>query len=187
MVMCHGYADTPETMTPFALKLAANFPDIGFLLVRGTLPIYGAGFSWFSLQQPDRIMAPSLLKVAQDLELHIRDIAARAHISDQQIYWLGFSQGAAVVLAVALQSEFSYRGSFVLSGDIFPSFITHSKTPFYLLQGLADTVMPPVRMQHLERQLREKRNKVMSAYLEGVGHEHRAPAVEQLKKWLHEV
>lgn len=184
MIVFHGYGDTPETISPFVLKMFSHLPETKFVLLRAPVMMHGQGFSWFHLDRPTMRMRQEIIQLAHKLEQFIEVICAQEKLTVQDVSLLGFSQGAAVSLAVALQASVTFKACFVLAGDIFPDLIRPVQTPFFLLHGEEDQIVPFQRLVRLQTALLESGNAVTAASLEGVGHEHRSPSAQQVTLWL---
>lgn len=114
--------------------------------IRG--PIFqppGYAFSFQQLGQPDR---STFDETVQKINTFFTYAEENYPIDPQQIYLMGFSQGAIMSMAIGIQSIDKIKGIIALSGYI-PSFIKEeykeqalSKMNIFVSHGFGDEVLP---------------------------------------------
>jgi phospholipase/carboxylesterase len=136
LVLLHGIGADENDLLPLAGAL-----DPRFLVASVRAPYEAApmGHAWYAI---DWRTSPPTSDLAQAEESRLAlsallpDLAARHGTDPQRTFLLGFSQGAAMALAVALTRPDLVRGAVLHSGRVLP--------------GLADRVAPQGALARLE-------------------------------------
>ncbi|KAF8640542.1 hypothetical protein AX17_000204 [Amanita inopinata Kibby_2008] len=204
-VLClHGLGQSPELWQPMLTRtLASRFPGVRWILPQA--PHHPVTFnqgqprpSWFNIEElPPRSDESDVPTLDESVRI-IRDLINAeqcAGVAPQQIFLMGFSQGAALALTVAFTSQLDLGGIIVLSGWV-PHFIRpmfqHRNLPIMWCHGDAD---PEIPMEYAEEAMRflTETSKVGSEMLDykqygGLDHsidEREVADVEELlHKWI---
>lgn len=191
-LLLHGVGGTPQSMTPLAQALAAEYPDALLVSVAAPLPFDGGGpgRQWFAVagitedNRPARVAAALPGFVAT-----VRELQARHAMPWQRTALVGFSQGAIMALE-AVQAEPRLAGRVLaFSGrHATPPMHAPADTCVHLLHGLDDGVVPPGPAIDAAERLVALGGDVTADVLPGIGHEPHprlvAKAIEQLRGFL---
>lgn len=149
LVLSHGLG-SDETdlfgLTPYL--------DPRFLIVSVRAPYeYGPGYAWFDLQiRPDQILADMVQAAhsVKQLQTFIQEAISTYGANPQQVYLMGFSQGAIMSLCLTLTDPDQVAGVVAMSGRMpdeqdFPlpqATESLQDLPVLVVHGLYDTVLP---------------------------------------------
>ena len=150
IVMLHGRGSTAENIVSLARKL--HLGDMAVLAPRA------ARHSWYpySFLQPVEENQPDLnsaLEVVDDLIREIKDHG----ISENKIWFLGFSQGACLALEYAATHAREYGGVIAFTGGLIGDVVDGDRysgdfrrTPILITTGDPDTHVPLSRVNETE-------------------------------------
>jgi len=152
MLMIHGWTGDENSMWVFARKFPEN---MWIAAPRGPHPAEGGGYSWRTLPSGTRGL-PTLsdLKPAADNLIRLVDnISASVGMDASQFDVAGFSQGGAMVNAMALLYPKRIRKAAVLAGfmpggteDLIARQVLEGK-PYFVAHGAQDQLIPIERAQ----------------------------------------
>jgi phospholipase/carboxylesterase len=149
LVLLHGYGSNEADLFSFADML-----DERFLVLSPRAPqtLGQGGYAWFDVSfTPDGALARSpeqMLASRNQLSAFIREAVTTYAADPEQIYLLGFSQGAMMSALVALTEPSLIAGAVMMSGRI-PDEIQHMAVPsdqlatlrLFVGHGTADNVI----------------------------------------------
>ena len=187
LIMLHGRGADERDL----LALAANF-DRRLLTISVRAPyVLGPGYHWYDLRQIAEPEPRSFSRSVQILLRFIDEVPNAYGVDRDQIYLLGFSQGATMAGAVGLTEPDRIAGAIMLSGylplssgfEIERSALAGRS--FFIGHGTMDEIIPVAL------------GRVGNDYLNGVeadltyneyamGHQIVWPEVEQIGAWLTE-
>ena len=150
LILLHGYGSNEADLFSFADLL-----DERFLVIspRAPRPSMSAGYAWFDVSfTPDGALSRSseqMLASRNQLSAFIREAVTAYAADPQQIYLLGFSQGAMMSAMMALTEPKLIAGAAMMSGRI-PDELRQMVVPsdqlaalrVFVGHGTADAVIP---------------------------------------------
>lgn len=187
LIMLHGRGADEQDL----LSLAANF-DRRLLTISARAPyVLGPGYHWYELCQIAEPEPVSFSRSVQILLRFIDEVPEAYGVDRDQVYLLGFSQGATVAGAVGLTEPDRIAGAIMLSGylpldsgfEIDRSAL--AGRAFFIGHGTMDPIIPV------------SLGRIANEYLTGVeadltyneyvmGHQIAWPEIEQIGAWLTE-
>ena len=132
LVLLHGYGADENDLLPLAHEID---PALRAVSLQGPQSLGGSARAWFNLQQTPRGFAYDKAEVEAALALAAEAVEEIGRTAGERPLLLGFSQGAAMALAVALTRPGLVRGVFSFSG-LPPSLDEDKLGPFGELRGL---------------------------------------------------
>lgn len=151
MILVHGRGSSAESMLSLTTYLDA--PDMAFVAPQATDNM------WYphSFLQPMDRNEPYLSSALLVLDMLKARIQADYNVKTTQLYWLGFSQGACLLLESLARNPAAYGGIFGLSGGLIgpdgtPRAYegTFAETPVVLGISDPDTHVPKARVLETE-------------------------------------
>jgi phospholipase/carboxylesterase len=112
-LILHGLGDSHAGWMPVVPML--GLPGLGCILPDAPRS-YGDGFSWFDIHADLSIDQQQVRDSRKALEELIVHLLERFKIRSEQLFLLGFSQGALMVMDAALRSPRAYAGVVGISG-----------------------------------------------------------------------
>jgi phospholipase/carboxylesterase len=175
LVLLHGLGADEEDLLALADRLD---PRLAVVSVRAPHEAQPMGYAWYAI---DWRTSPPTSDLAQAeasraaLAAFLPEVAAAQGADPERIFLLGFSQGAAMALAVTLTRPELVRGAVLHSGRVLPGLAERSAAPEALaslavlvLHGTEDDVIPVER----GREIRDLLSPVLGERL--TYREHRA-------------
>ncbi|KAG9290371.1 hypothetical protein G9A89_007102 [Geosiphon pyriformis] len=202
----HGLGDSGSGWAPVTADIAKANPHIKFILpnapyrsitVNGGMSMPG----WYDIKALSDTTAmlslredeEGLLTSAASVNRLIRD-EIDAGISSNRIVIGGFSQGAALALAIGLTSEYPFAGIFGLSGyipcrnKILKMGTEANKTiPIFLAHGDCDQVVPYKLGQYSSKLLKDNGYSVSFKTYQGMSHSSGIEEIKDLEDFLRQV
>jgi phospholipase/carboxylesterase len=151
----HGFGDNATNFSELAREIGHKFTTYVCLNGLNAAP-FPAGRQWFSLHQnyyPELVAAKNLIRTCTEKILSAGGVSSNKSMHSN-ISLLGFSQGSALSLAAALESEFGFESVFALAGflpfrhQLKISNRAKQHTRFYVSHGTQDNVV--YTMHHFE-------------------------------------
>lgn len=118
LLMLHGIGSDERDL--FALSSAVD-PRFHVLSLRGPHPLGQGGYSWFETQfavDRPKIRAESAESTRQRLIQFIQQAAQHYRTDPEQVYLMGFSQGAILALLMVLTRPDVLAGAIAMSGKL---------------------------------------------------------------------
>lgn len=183
-VYLHGYGSRAEDLYPIAAALAATFPDAESLLPDGFASTNkGAGRQWWSVEgMADENRAQRIRAASVDFKRWIDAELASRSLSNQDVTLFGFSQDAALAVAVgsrrSLQAVISFCGR--------PPEVTQASvsTSFLLVHGARDQFISASDATRFQAALRARGAEVELRLLPELGHGINRDAVEIAREFV---
>jgi len=184
LVMLHGYGDSAQGLLDLAPVFAEKIPGLAVFSLdapeqneQPEMAAFG-GRQWFSLAdyfargfKPGDFSGAiaTLFPYIKNKILHAAKLAA---VPAEQVFVLGFSQGAMVALSYALTSGEKTAGVIACAGigDFSASAIV-VKPPVFSIHGTADEVVPFVAQEELQRTLAVASVPAEFLAIPGAGHD----------------
>jgi phospholipase/carboxylesterase len=108
VIVLHGYGANEYDLLP----IAESIPDIKIISLRAPIELPWGGYAWYDLEQtPQGLRGDEVSRKANEvlLRISLTDILQKEQADLNNIFILGFSQGAAMSYAL-LTSDFSTDG-----------------------------------------------------------------------------
>lgn len=180
VVMLHGLSGDERAM--WVLE-AALPPSALVVAPRAPFPYSAGGFSWVPESRIGQTSLEDYLPAAVAVEALISQLELEFAIQRQEIYLMGFSQGAAVAIAAGM---FSFRpaGVIILAGFVPPGDLTGLQDlPIYWGHGNQDQVIPLSRALEGAERLRDA-GAALTFCASDVGHRLGLDCARSLKTWF---
>lgn len=186
VVMVHGRAGTEDVMWVFARVLPPNS------LIVAPRAIYpdDDGFSWMPYLPEHFPTFAELAEGTERLAFMIQSLPAVYGADPDQIYLMGFSQGAALCLSLAMRKRGLVQGVACLMGFV-PAQTSLANLselldmPLFIAVGKQDETVPYLASVKGANQLRWV-GADLSYYEYDVGHKMPAQALRDLRQWFND-
>ena len=186
LILLHGYGSNEEDLLGLMPYLDPRLTGIG---IRAPIPLDWGGYAWFPIEMTD---AGLHLDFSQALALCRRlgdkiDQVQCQHRADQ-VFVLGFSQGASIALTVALGRPHLAAGVVGMSGVCVEEMLPADRTqiqglPVLLTHGRQDPVIP-IHQGRSGRDLLRALPVELSYREYDMGHEVGADCLDEVDQWL---
>ena len=188
VIMLHGRAAKAETIFSVESLLDAEFHVIS---IRATYPSSLGDYEWFlpyDYDHPLESFSEDHFKKSENLLTGmIKELIKEKKISEEQLFLLGFSQGAAMSFILSLRGDINPKGVIAMSG-FFPrplmkwnSFNTSPK--FLITHGTQDETLPTSESIFAHEFLTSKG--ISSEYYEYKGRHKMTPVVlDHVNNWI---
>ena len=143
IITVHGWMGDVESMEP--ITKAIRIPSTRWILLQAPYPLEQKGFSWFSGSKK------SGWKFQKSFNILDKIIGREQEkgISAENIFLLGFSQGATLAMIYTASRKFSLGGIISIAGFIrnagkfrIKATKANHKTPILLIHGTKDQIIP---------------------------------------------
>lgn len=170
LVMIHGRGGSAEDM----LQLAAHLPVAGFSLIAPQ----AENNTWYpySFLAPEQQNQPSLDQSLETLQKVKQDLKSNG-IADENIYWLGFSQGACLTLEYVTRNAARYGGVVAFTGGLIGPSVQRNRyagdfknTPVLIASSDPDPHVPVSRVEESSDIIRNLGADLLVKIYPGMGH-----------------
>jgi phospholipase/carboxylesterase len=191
ILLLHGVGDSARGMTGLGQAYAQVFPNALIVALNGPdpfmpgSPVQFAGHQWFSVDAVTEENRPARVAAAR-----VRACQSRSGVDAAGTALVGFSQGAIMALAAAMQPEPVAARTIAIAGRFaaLPETPPHENCTIHLLHGKTDAVMPYRHAIEGALRLRTLGADFTADVLPFIGHELHpdlvALAVEKLEKHI---
>ena len=194
LVIFHGYGADEFDLLPIASQLD---PDLLIVSIQAPIKLNWGGYAWYELTQtPNGLCGDDQSRKRSEelLMAELPSIIAKEGGNPNQVYLMGFSQGAAMCYSVIgrydlSELELTVRAVIIMSGYI-PEDVKEplrkkdlSRIPFFLSHGTDDELIPPIAMQKAKAILEEAGAKTFAKEYE-TGHGLTEETVSDIRNWL---
>ena len=145
LVLLHGYGSNDADLFSFAEYIPASFHVVS---LQAPLTMGENSFAWFPIhftESKERWTSPEEVKKASDyINAFLIYYIAKHDFDNENLYLMGFSQGAMLSYAVGLATK-NVKGIAALSGYIDPRVVKRTNTSLssiYVSHGTEDMVVP---------------------------------------------
>lgn len=148
LILLHGYGSNEEDLFSFS----DEFPDHFLVMsLRGTLPTVMGGFSWYDIHFENQEKFTNTEQAKNSLKqiaAFVNGISVEYSFDTNDVWLCGFSQGAILSYALAIQHPNLFKHMMCLSGYPETSIIGEIDTTdrkelsFYVSHGTEDAVIP---------------------------------------------
>lgn len=186
MVLLHGYGSNEKDLFSFASELPK---ELHIISLRAPLNLDYNSHAWYSINfDADQNKFSDLKEAKSSLEkitIFLNDIIDQKNIDPSKVFVLGFSQGAILSYALALNTgkiPYAIALSGYLNEDLLKDPI-HTNTDFFISHGSVDQVIPVEWAQKAPVFLNKK--KIENSYKEyPVGHGVHPQNFYDFRNWL---
>ena len=145
LVLLHGYGSNDADLFSFAEYIPASFHVVS---LQAPMTMGENSFAWFPIhftESMERWTSPEEVKKASDyINTFLVFYIAKHDFDNENLYLMGFSQGAMLSYAVGLATK-NVKGIAALSGYIDPRVVKRTNTSLssiYVSHGTEDMVVP---------------------------------------------
>jgi phospholipase/carboxylesterase len=190
LILLHGVGGQEDDL----LELAAQFDErFTVFSVRAPFEQSPTSFAWYRISpflDEHNYFVDDAEESREKLVRFIHEVVSTNDFDPQQVYLLGFGQGATIALSVLLTDPGILRGAAFLSGEILPEVI-HMRVsreklrdfPVYLAYGIHDQIVP-VQIGRKTRDILRELDIDISYREYPIGH-HLAPmSLRDASHWL---
>jgi phospholipase/carboxylesterase len=148
LVLLHGYGSNEEDLFSLAAQLDGRLFAAS---LRAPIDMGYDAYSWGPISVTPSGASFDIAEIKKSLELvkrTIEDIVLVYDLDPKQVYVMGFSQGAALTLALTLSTPEMVAGAVVMSGRRLPEIIDEAaegdleELPIFVAHGINDDVLP---------------------------------------------
>lgn len=189
IVICmHGYGDNAENISHLAQAFQMN--HILFLFVQGPTPVQMnfSGFQWFDLFHDPHKKIEESASLILDLFKHLTD---DHKIASHKIYFMGFSQGAAMAIYCGLRTQQKIGGIIGLSGFLVHTAqlldqtnLLYKECPMLLMHGSDDQTIFPILFFEAHAILENMGFKNILTKIYPMGHTICPEEINEIKQFL---
>ncbi len=194
LVILHGYGANEEDLMP----VASYFPEsLKIISLQAPIELEFGGYSWYHLEQSAqglRSDIPSRLESERLVKNALPDILKKENADLNNIFLMGFSQGAAMCYSLLADNDFeskgiTIRGVIALSGyvprDVIESLSTKQldNLPVFISHGEFDEVVPPIALDEAEKIL-TKAGANVTANIYDITHGIDMDVIRDVQKWF---
>ena len=199
MIIIHGYGGNGYGMKWMTNSLKDQLPDMAFYYPTAPDKAPTGGYQWFVIPVLgeeikekalyDTMMADAMKNVSKLHEL-VEEIHENLHISYQNIYVSGFSQGGLMALLTTLTNPHQLPTAISFSGVpllITPDFTAKkikNKPDILLLQGNRDKVIPKDSLEMTTKTLLEFKIEPKIQVINGMSHQINQQALQSAIEFI---
>jgi phospholipase/carboxylesterase len=194
LIIMHGYGADEFDLLPIASHLD---PSLLTISIQAPIELDWGGYSWYHLEQTPEGLRGDHTTRKESEELLIKslpEIITNENGNPKNIYFMGFSQGAAMCYSLLGRHDLAQlgllvRGCIILSGYV-PDDVRDlllkkdlSKIPFFLSHGKYDELIDPRAMHNAQTILEHAQVKIFAKEYE-TGHGLTEETVSDLRDWI---
>ncbi|MCM2281010.1 MAG: serine esterase [Bdellovibrionaceae bacterium] len=186
MIVLHGLGDSLDSFADIRTEL--GLPEMNYLLLNAPKP-FEDGYSWYALEPRH---ASDVRRSRRLLTALVADLK-REGWAQEDIFWLGHSQGALMVCDQLMNHAGRFGGAVGISGYVwfFRGWKTRARnsaawlTPWLMTYGLRDRLIPPSEIREdLEKLWSAGAPVVARAFAKGHDFDFKNE-VPFVREWLH--
>ncbi|XOD66800.1 MAG: alpha/beta hydrolase [Flavobacteriales bacterium Tduv] len=188
-LIIHGYGADEKDLFSFAKDLPACFFVIS---LQAPHPLPFGGFAWYAIEFSEKGPSANITQAVEAREKitsFIDEATEHYHLSKNDVWLFGFSQGSILSYAIALYHPEKVKKVIALSGfphkDLLPGEVKTIATSldFFVSHGRKDTIIP-IELARKGPALLD-RNKIPFFYKEyDAGHRLNASNYEDMMQWI---
>ena len=191
LLMLHGFGSNEADLFSFADQLP---DDLLIISARAPYRLDYGGYAWYDIfidnqgiKMSDNVQA---LESMKQLSRYIDFLIDKYHIDPRNFNLLGFSQGAILSYALALNFPEKIKNVVALSGyinrDIMPlqeKYAAYQHLNFFVSHGIYDEVIPIEAARQIPPYLTQR--KIKHTYKEyNMGHEVNYQCLQDMSEWI---
>jgi phospholipase/carboxylesterase len=171
IVALHGLGDTPEQF----IGIFEGFPADARIVAPHSRTRYSTGWEWFPRTNAPTsdTTTPEFPNMADEIGTFV-DEMSKARPTIGKPILMGFSQGGAMTLAVAVRHSGSVAAAFPIGAwlppPLWPTTLPHDAPPIFAFHGIADERVPIAKARDVAARLSGLGFVVNLQEFEGVGH-----------------
>jgi phospholipase/carboxylesterase len=193
-IWLHGYGTTSADIMEIGMKFRAMLPCTAFVALNAPNPCdSGVGFQWFSLKDMNMFSMFKQIRISYGiLNKFIDEQLERFHLSGENLFIGGFSQGAMMTLYTGYRREveplclLSFSGMLPDTNQTLGKDIK-SKPETCLIHGTKDVVVPFVGLEKSEYIINNFGIPCSTRIIEGMEHEVNDEAIANAKEFLMDI
>lgn len=190
LLLLHGIGSNEADLFGLAPYLDARFQVVS---ARAPLVMGPGSYGWFNIELTSQGMVADIEQAKESLRMlpgFIDELIETYHLDEQCVYLMGFSQGAMMTLAHAINHPGKIGGAVVMSGR-YPSHVLEEEPdkaalqakPFLVTHGIYDPVLPIEEGRQVRKNLEALPVKL--TYREyPMGHEVSMESLRDVSAWL---
>lgn len=188
LLLLHGVGSNERDL----LRLELYFPKFKVISVRAPHTLAPERFAWFQVDfTPEPVHSAAEAEASrQTLLTFIDELIERHGVTQEEVYLLGFSQGAILALSVALTTPQKVAGVVAMSGRILQEVSAtvtpspeHQNLPVLVTHGVHDGKLP-IHYARASKAVLESLSVALTYYEYPVGHEWCKANLEDAGVWL---
>lgn len=188
LLLLHGVGGSERDL----LRLKPYFPSFRVISVRAPHTLAPERFAWFQVAfTPEPVHNAAEAEMSrQTLITFINELTERFSVTREEVYLLGFSQGAIMALSVALTTPQRVAGVVAMSGRILQEVSAtvtpspeHPQPPVLVTHGVHDGKLP-VHHARAAKAVLESLSVALTYREYPVGHELSEANLEDVGVWL---
>ncbi|MFI5263463.1 MAG: alpha/beta hydrolase [Candidatus Kapaibacterium sp.] len=197
LIILHGYGADEFDLLPIASQLDQSFLAIS---IQAPIKLSWGGYAWYELTQTPtgfRENDNSRKKSEEMLLAELPRIIAKEGGDPNQVFLMGFSQGAAMCYSLIGCHDLSKQGiiirAVIIMSGFIPADVTEvlrkkdlSQIPFFLSHGVFDELIPPLAMELAKNILQDAHAKTLAKEYE-IGHGLTEETVSDIRNWMNSV
>ncbi len=190
LLLLHGVGSNENDLFGLAPYLDERFLIIS---VRAPNTLGSGSYAWFDVDFTPRgpVIDPAQAEASREALIDFIGEAITAYgVNPNQVYMIGFSQGAIMSASVALTRPDLVAGVALMSGRILPEIQSLMAAPeeleglpILVVHGVADTILP-INHGHASRQLLASLPVELTYHEYPIGHEVSQESLADVSSWL---
>ena len=190
LLLLHGVGSNENDLFGLAPYLDERFLIIS---VRAPNTLGSGSYAWFDVDFTPRgpVIDPAQAEASREALIDFIGEAITAYgVNPNQVYMMGFSQGAIMSASVALTRPDLVAGVALMSGRILPEIQSLMAAPeeleglpILVVHGVADTILP-INHGHASRQLLASLPVELTYHEYPIGHEVSQESLADVSSWL---
>jgi phospholipase/carboxylesterase len=190
LLLLHGYGSHQHDL--FGLAPAID-PRLYIVSLRAPYTLTPGSYSWFGLNDAGESLTMDEREAAASVQLVaecIRSASREFDTDPARVYLMGFSQGAMVSAAVALENPGLVAGAIMMSGQLLPQTLRNARAEvgpgglsMLITHGVHDTVIP-VRQAREARVFLESLAVLLGYHEYDMAHQLTQDCFEDVSAWL---
>jgi phospholipase/carboxylesterase len=194
IIVLHGFGADEYDLLPIASHLD---PSLLVISIQAPIELHWGGYAWYNLEQtPEGLRGDNPTRILSEESLieSLPEIVAKESGDLQNIFILGFSQGAAMAFSLIGRHDLSelrmkIHGVIILSGyvpDDVRAVIIHkdlSEIPFFISHGTYDELIPIQALENSTAILEHTGSKIFAKEYE-TGHGLTEETVSDIRNWM---
>ena len=190
LLLLHGVGSNENDLFGLAPYLDERFLIIS---VRAPNTLGSGSYAWFDVDFTPRgpVIDPAQAEASREALIDFIGEAITAYgVNPNQVYMMGFSQGAIMSASIALTRPDLVAGVALMSGRILPEIQSLMAAPeeleglpILVVHGVADTILP-INHGHASRQLLASLPVELTYHEYPIGHEVSQESLADVSSWL---
>ncbi|MEI6021962.1 MAG: hypothetical protein WCR21_12615 [Bacteroidota bacterium] len=192
LIVMHGYGSNENDLLNLAKQVA---PQCVIVSLRAPIQVNQDGYCWYNIERlPGKQIKYNYAQVIESrnkVQSFIYQFCKNTQADSNNIYLMGFSQGAMMSYEMLLQSNLNIKGIVALSGRLINESCLSTKHALSLKQknifithGTQDEVIDPVEYTKASAYFKQQEVKQLFMKTYPMGHTISQEEVTDIKMWL---